>query len=102
MNSPEELLAVLVPPDAVDWLDAGVLAVQYGVLPVHPVLRHLHAGDRHRGVGRGRVQSYETTMFSRNSDGSGFCFLKQVGLQDKYWLISGVNAELVCQTSNLF
>ena len=68
MNSPEELLAVLVPPDAVDWLDAGVLAVQYGVLPVHPVLRHLHAGDRHRGVGRGRVQSYETIMFSRNSD----------------------------------
>ena len=60
--SPEELLAVLVPPDAVDWLDAGVLAVEDGVLPVHPVLRHLHAGHRHRGVGRGRVQSYETIM----------------------------------------
>ena len=55
-SSPEELLAILVPPDAVDWLDAGVLAVEDGVLAVHPVLRHLDTGHRHRGVGSGRVQ----------------------------------------------
>ena len=38
-ESPEEFLAVLVPPDAVDWLDTAVAAVQDCVLPPDPVLR---------------------------------------------------------------
>ena len=40
-HSPEELLAILVPPDTVDGLDAGVLAVEDRMLAVDPVLRHL-------------------------------------------------------------
>ena len=87
-NTPEELLAILVPPDAVDGLDAGVLAVEDGVLSVDPVLRHLDTGHRHRGVGRGGVQSCNTVILVECRikllmSGSGFCFLKQVGLQDK-------------------
>ena len=40
----EELLPILVPPHAVHRLDAGVAAVEDGVLPVDPVLRHRHPG----------------------------------------------------------
>ena len=53
----EELLAIFVPPHAVDRLDAGVAAVEDGVLSVDSVLRHRHPGHRHRRVGRGPVQS---------------------------------------------
>ena len=55
-HSPEELLAILVPPDTVDGLDAGVLAVEGGVLAPDPVLRHHHSLHPHGRVGRGRVQ----------------------------------------------
>ena len=61
-HSPEELLAILVPPDTVDGLDAGVLAVEDRVLAMDPVLRHLDTGHRHRGVGSGRVQSCNTNI----------------------------------------
>ena len=41
---PEELLAILVPPDSVDGLEGAVDAVEDRVLPVHPVLGHGHTG----------------------------------------------------------
>ena len=52
----EELLPVFVPPHAVHRLDAGVAAVEDGVLPVHSVLRHRHPAHVDGGVGRGSVQ----------------------------------------------
>ena len=48
------------PPDAVDGLDAGVLAVEGGVLAPDPVLRHHHSLHPHRRVGRGRVQRWHS------------------------------------------
>ena len=51
---------LLAPPDAVDGLDAGVLAVEGGVLAPDPVLRHHHSLHPHRRVGRGRVQRWHS------------------------------------------
>ena len=54
---PEELLAILIPSDAVDGLDTGVLAPEHSMFTIDSVLGHLDTGDCHRRVSRRRIQS---------------------------------------------
>ena len=55
-HQPVELLAVLVPLDAVDRHDAGVAALQLRPAPVQPVQRQPYPHHLHRAVVRQRVQ----------------------------------------------
>ena len=64
---------LLAPPDAVDGLDAGVLAVEGGVLAPDPVLRHHHCLYPHRRVGRGRVQRWHSHGSVRAGEGMLLC-----------------------------
>ena len=64
---------LLAPPDAVDGLDAGVLAVEGGVLAPDPVLRHHHSLHPHRRVGRGRVQRWHSHGSFRAGEGMLLC-----------------------------
>ena len=54
---PEELLAILIPSDAVDGLDTGVLAPEHSMFTIDSVLGHLDTRDCHRRVSRRRIQS---------------------------------------------
>ena len=53
---PEEFLPILVPSDRVDRLYRAVATVEHRMLPLHPVLRHRHAGHHHGGVNPTTVQ----------------------------------------------
>ena len=55
-DQPVELLAVLVPLDAVDGHDAGVATLELRPAPVQPVQRQPHPHHLHRAVVRQRVQ----------------------------------------------
>ena len=58
-DQPVELLAVLVPLDAVDGHDAGVATLELRPAPVQPVQRQPHPHHLHRAVVRQRVQPWQ-------------------------------------------
>ena len=73
------------PPDAVDGLDAGVLAVEGGVLAPDPVLRHHHSLHPHRRVGRGRVQRWHSHGAVRRNVTLCFTCKKLCQCEGEHW-----------------